>query len=263
MILLFDIAQVHKKTDAGTKIKEMENKKSFNRISLSPMEIYEIHRKMWLWAEVAQKIYSKAMCDNEEADMDKLLKKLLQKTSATKALELMSQISKTMELPDLREFCTQEKFSGLLGVKQVANMTLSGLYFFSEVKNDVLSMFGRISIDYDRRSKLGLMLSEHDEIQESINKASIKDKNEAKRSVELIAEYFKNKRYTLASLLLHGKYIKYFLKLDSEPIHLGLCWTKIDCNVDKFVQNIYPFSHNNEDGGLFQYLCIVLFSLKF
>lgn len=245
----------------------MENKKSFSRISLSPMEIYEIHRKMWLWAEVAQKIYFKAMYDNEKADMDKLLKKLLQKTSATKALELMSQISKTMELPDLREFCTQEKFSGLLGVRQVVNMTLSGLYFFSGINNDVTTIFGAISIDYDRRSKLGLMLEEHDVIQESINHASSCEKYSVKMSIVNIEKYSIKKKYILSSMLHLGRNIKNNLNLISNPITLGLDWTKIDYKQHNDEQDIYfdiyPKSRDSQDGGLFQYLCIALFSLKF
>lgn len=255
------------KKDTGKKIKKMENKKSFSRISLSPMEIYEIHRKMWSWAEVAEKIYYKAMNDNDKADMNKLLKKLLQKTSATKALELMSQISKTIELPDLREFCTQEKFSGLLGVRQVANMTLSGLYFFSGITKDITSLFGAISIDYDRRSKLGLMLEEHDTIKERIYQASDDERMQVKMRIGWIIRYSKEKKYMLSSMLEQGKNIKENLNLISDPIRLGLDWTKIDYkhhyDVPDIFFDLYSKSHDNEDGGLFQYLCIVLFSQKF
>lgn len=234
------------------------------RTPLSPVEIYKIHKMMWDWSVSCEEIYMKLTFKGfNRSVVNDLLKSLLKKTSAVKALEVMSDISFNFGLIDLNNFCVNKSFSQLLGVNQVANMTLSGLYFNSHIENDLSNFFGGIKIDFDRRGKLGLMLSEHDEIQQRLNVISLSEKLHFKYFVDKIMDYSISKKYPLNSMLSHGQHIKEILDLASDPIKLGFSWTGIESKVKGQDFDFYPISKNNQDGGFFQYLCIVLFSLEF
>lgn len=241
------------------------NKKNclINWTPLSPVEIYERHLAMYDWSNKAEKVYLGLETDFAKGQIKNLLVKLLRKTSAVEALKVMVQISEELHLPNLLEFCTQEKFIGLLGINHVVNMTLTGIIFHSGVKEDLTNILGGISIDYNRRAKLGIMLEEHDELQEEIYLLTLNQAENVKKLITRITACSMSKRYPLNLMLEYGEEIKKILCLTSNPIKLGLHWCKINFINQKSDFDFQSIAKDKQDGGYFQYLCIVLFSQKF
>lgn len=276
----YSLAHVHKKQmDTSTKTEaKMKKEKTFLEtmskfiywIPLSPTEIYVRHKEMYNWADKAEEYYlqlEKSAIEfdkNRKKKIDELLKTLLRKTSATEACRVLYQISNLLKLSDLLNFATQQKFSGLLGINQVVNMTLSGVYFHSGVHKDITTILGGIFIDYGRRCKLGSMLEEHDELQNKIYElSSDSERARVKKTIERISATSRERRYNLRNLLMCGEEIRKILGTLCNPIELGLHWTNLGVDPKGKNFDFYPMARDKEDGGYFQYLCIVLFSLNF
>lgn len=230
---------------------------------LSPFEIYLRHHTMYECGVIAVGVYFFLGKEGKAEEISTLLKKLLSKTSITKTCEILVQLSEKLGLTtSLLDCCTQEKFSGLLGITQVVNMVLSPVCFHSGILKSPFG--GRITLDYNRRVKLGLMLEEHNELQKKIDELnSFDDKEEIQTSIERISAYSRERTYPLFDLIEEGEKIKKILNLISNPVELGLHWTGIINPETKKDIDFYPMARDKEDGGYFQYLCIVLFSLKF
>lgn len=230
---------------------------------LSAKEIYWRHFGMYYWSRNAEEKYNKLHVD-KKGEINYLLKSLLRKTSVTEAMKTMETISFKLSMSNVvQEYCSQEKFHGLLGISQVVNMTFDGLYFFSHLKEDVTTIMGRISLDFGRRNKLGLMLDEHKYLQAKVCYIHKDNKPILAELIEQIRSYSKHKRYPLFHLLSVGKRMKELCNLDHNPIERGISWVGNIDTMSKKDFDFFSLSRDKEDGGFFQYLCLTIFSIDF
>ncbi len=241
----------------------MEEKIKKTWAPLSPKAIYLVFKGLLKWREDAEKFYENL---NEKDEVNTSLKKLLKKTSAIEACKVMTEISLLFGLSDLSKFCTQQKFSGLLGVNQIVSIALSGVYFHSKIKDDLTNFFGRVVIDHQAICDLSAPMESHDVFQEIINKNDQVVNIKFYSLIQQVKILHDTKMYSLTAF---RGLVKQFRELPvsyHEPISYLLYKVNIrpevqDADYKEF--NFFDQAKNKEAGGFFQNLCIMLFSLDF
>lgn len=236
----------------------MKKKNEFiNWVPLSPIEIYVRHLEMYYWSTKAEDIYLGLKIEKKEK-VDELLRILLRKTSDTEACRVMMQISIELDIPSMIQFCSQEKFSGLLGINHVVNNTLDKIFFSSGIPKS--SLLGKIWISYGSKAKLGSMLEQHDELQEKVDLLTLEEKLLLGNKILKIQAYNRERKYPLYKMLEIGEEIKNILGTTANPIELGLHWIGgIDVHGKDY--DFYSDAKDKQDRGFYQFLCIVLLSL--
>ncbi|MFZ4648508.1 MAG: hypothetical protein ACOYMB_02595 [Patescibacteria group bacterium] len=250
----------------------MTEKSKGQWVRLSPRDIYLRFLEIEEWRKKAEKAFgfthhwldsvqTKILNDDEKGMVKNLLEEILKKTSAPCAYEVMTKISKVFGLKDLSGFCTQQKFTGLLGVNHVVNLALSSVFSALNLKKGFAN-FGGVSIDYSKICKLGVPEEMHNVIQEKINLGDVETNTQLRVIFEQIRALHENKMYPFQTFKSLGEVIKSLT--DEDP--MGYMFYQINICFPKKVEKDFNFYSNEivkSDGGFFQDLCILILSYEF
>jgi hypothetical protein len=236
----------------------MNTKKKDSWDRLSPQQIYLRFKAILEWREGAYQIYKKLQ---HKSEVNLLLKKLLCKNSADKALEVMQEISDYFDLPGLPDFCTQQKLCGLLGVNQVISIALSSIYSHSGFKVRFSGLFGKIELDYQQPVDVITTMKMHEEIEAKIRVLDVWNKTKLFNLIAQIRDMHNNKNYSLQKISPVLKIIRDLLSIKSDPAYYLV--EKFNLIEFKMDENFFGKVRDKEAGGFFQHLCILFFSLDF